>query len=372
MIECVTVSVLGIFHGKCLGRRKKLVWISILLLGCLAPPWKIDDNRKNSVMFCDAFHTNSNGFSIRHRWSIGSISSSSLVPSTRRQMVSMMGSEMAVDSTVVPLTHATYDVPEGRKVDGEPVVLLHGLLGNKRNFHTLGTRLAAQLKKSRAVHCVDLRNHGDYPQQHWREDMSYRSMAADVAAFLESQNIDRAVIIGHSMGGKVAKALALTHPHLVSGLVVLDIAPVKYTTDDGSSWKAITNILQSLNDLPLQDFTTKRQVDTYLQKHIEDPALRAFCLTNLDSSSPLQWKIPLSTLFQQLESLADFNISGQYTGDTFLIQGGASRFVKHSHMDTISTLFPNYMVTTIRGAGHWVHAEAPDDTLALLQKYLDR
>jgi pimeloyl-ACP methyl ester carboxylesterase len=62
----------------------------------------------------------------------------------------------------------------------------------------------------------------------------------------------------------------------------------------------------------------------------------------------------------------------KYEGDTFFIHGGASRFVRHSHISTIAIFFPNHMLTTIRGAGHWVHTEAPDDTIALLKKYLDR
>ena len=270
----------------------------------------------------------------------------------------------------VRLSHLKYDIPEGNTEGGDPVIVLHGLLGNKKNFHTLSTRLAAQLKKSRKVYCLDLRNHGDYPESHWKKSMSYDSMAADVAAFLESEGIPKAILIGHSMGGKVAQAMALQYPQLVSGLVVMDIAPVKYTIDDGSSWKAITNILSSLNEIPLDTFETKRQIDSHLKQYVEDPALRAFCLTNLGPD--LKWKIPLNILYDQLDTLADFDVSGQYTGDTFVIQGGTSRFIRHSHMETISKLFPNYMVTTIRGAGHWVHAEAPDDTLALLQRYLDR
>jgi esterase len=65
---------------------------------------------------------------------------------------------------------------------------------------------------------------------------------------------------------------------------------------------------------------------------------------------------------------------GQYSydGDVFFIHRGASCFVRHSHIATVASYFPNHMLTTIRGVGHWVHAEAPDDTIALLKQYLDR
>jgi pimeloyl-ACP methyl ester carboxylesterase len=96
----------------------------------------------------------------------------------------------------------------------------------------------------------------------------------------------------------------------------------------------------------------------------------------------LRWKIPVEVIAQQLDTLAGFDLPSfstssstntpSYPGDAFFIHGGQSRFVRHSHMDTIAHFFPNHMLTTIRGVGHWVHAEAPDDTLALLKRYLDR
>ena len=99
----------------------------------------------------------------------------------------------------------------------------------------------------------------------------------------------------------------------------------------------------------------------------------------------------LSLSFNQLDSIAGFDVHDQamdegivtaveesspskytYDGDVFFIHGGASRFVRSSHLSTITSFFPNHMLTTIRGVGHWVHAEAPDDTIALLKRYLDR
>ena len=89
----------------------------------------------------------------------------------------------------------------------------------------------------------------------------------------------------------------------------------------------------------------------------------------------------MQVITQQLPTLAAFDVSHDddnaeeslsYTGDAFFIHGGQSRFVRHAHLPKIRQYFPNHMLTTIRGAGHWVHAEAPDDTIALLKKYLDR
>lgn len=142
----------------------------------------------------------------------------------------------------------------------------------------------------------------------------------------------------------------------------------------------MVDIIDALSSTTLQPGLSKRDVDIQLQSTIADPALRAFCLTNYDPKLG-QWTVHLDSIASQLETLAGFDIipdcdkndnSFCYSGDAFFIHGGQSRFVRHKHIDTIANHFPNDMLTTIRGAGHWVHAEAPEDTTALLKKFLDR
>ena len=259
----------------------------------------------------------------------------------------------------------------------EPVIILHGLLGSKRNFSSLGTSLSKQLKKHRRIFAVDLRNHGENHHD-WRDTMTYTEMAEDVLQFMNKLHLSKAILVGHSMGGKVAKTMALLSPNRVSGLVVLDIAPVRYCPKTDKSWAAVKNIIDALSSLSLTPGKTKRDIDLELRETVEDPALRAFVLTNLDQQRDMQqltWKINIESISNQLDVIAGFDLStaeSVYNGDTFIIHGGASRFVRSTHMQTIAEYFPNHMLTTIRGAGHWVHAEAPDDTLALLKRYLDR
>ena len=163
----------------------------------------------------------------------------------------------------------------------------------------------------------------------------------------------------------------MLEPTLVQGLVVLDIAPVVYS-DAEPHWSAVTEIIHALLRVPL---TTRRaDVDQQLRAHIPDANLRAFCLTNVDWATG-EWKIPLHAIAQQLEALAGFDVPAStrpYTGDAFFIHGGQSKFVRSSHLPRIQEFFPNHMLTTIRGAGHWVHAEAPEDTAALIQRFLQR
>merc|ERR1719491_2336769 len=177
--------------------------------------------------------------------------------------------------------------------------------------------------------------------------MSYPHMANDVINFLDSQNICKVVLVGHSMGGKIAQALALLYPEYVEGLVVLDIAPVTYSREEDPHWRAVEDILRAVHRVIEEAAatgadTTKRDIDLSLRKFIPDPALRAFVLTNFDSRNN-EWKVPIATMVQELEQIAGFDLtttstpafssSSTYEGDVFIINGGQSRFVRHAYMD---------------------------------------
>jgi pimeloyl-ACP methyl ester carboxylesterase len=224
--------------------------------------------------------------------------------------------------------------------------------------------LGVQLEKQRPILGVDLRNHGDTLP--WSSSMSYEEMVRDVVRFLDAQGIDKIVLVGHSMGGKVAQAMALLYPDRVEGLVVLDIAPVTYKRDVDPHWKAVEDILHAIHQVVVTTSptetgsSTRDELDKALRPSIPDPALRAFVLTNYDNRTR-KWKIPIRTLVEELEQIAGFDIRQQqqqhsastddisYDGDVFIIHGGQSRFVRHSYMDAISSYFPNHMLTTVRG-----------------------
>ena len=280
-----------------------------------------------------------------------------------------------------------------KQTEARSIVFLHGLLGNKRNFATLATSLA-QIFPNDHIYSVDLRNHGHVDNFDDSTPMTYRAMAHDIHHWgnevvdLRAQS-SSVTLIGHSMGGKVAQAVALLYPEWVQGLVVLDMAPVAYCPEEDQHWKAVCDVIHLLHDATSTSSAlpeSKRELDRLLRPGIPDPALRAFCLTNWNERKRT-WNVNLPVIAQHLDVLAGFDLSDdnnddddddddpaqlQYTGDTLLIHGGQSRFVRHAYLPKIQSYFPNHMLTTIRGAGHWLHAEKPEDCLSLLQQYLER
>ena len=104
---------------------------------------------------------------------------------------------------------------------GEPIVVIHGLFGSLENLGVIARSLA----KNYRVYSLDLPNHG---RSVHTDNMSLASMAKRVECWMGEQGIDQAVLLGHSLGGKVAMELSLMYPERVSMLLVADIAPVDY------------------------------------------------------------------------------------------------------------------------------------------------
>src|ERR1700727_2283800 len=128
---------------------------------------------------------------------------------------------------------------------GPPVVLLHGLFGAARNFGSVQRALAGQFR----VIALDMRNHGDSPHA---ADMRYPTQAGDVRETLAALGIGSAAVIGHSMGGKAAMAMALRWPEMVGRVLVSDIAPVAYEHGNGA-------IAAAMAAIPLGGTLTRQQ-----------------------------------------------------------------------------------------------------------------
>ncbi len=248
--------------------------------------------------------------------------------------------------------------PASATVESPTLVIAHGLYGSGRNWGVIARRLADQ----RDVVAVDMRNHGDSPRF---PSQSYPDMAADLAEVIERLGgpVD---LLGHSMGGKAAMRLALTHPELVRRLVVADIAPVAYSHDQTRNAKAMALI-------DLSRITTRAEADAALAGSIDDPALRAFFLQSLDlRHKPPRWKLNLAVLEDQMPKIVGWqDTPGSFDKPTLFLMGADSNYVRPEHRDAIKTLFPKARFAKIPGAGHWLHAEKPREFEETVRVFLE-
>ncbi len=241
---------------------------------------------------------------------------------------------------------------------GDPVVLLHGLFGSAQNWGTIQKRLAARYR----VIALDLRNHGASPHA---AAMDYPVMAADVAETLAALGAAPAAVIGHSMGGKVAMALALSGPELVSRLVVADIAPVAYPP-------SLRGYVAAMQDLPLRPGLTRREADAALSGAVPEPGIRAFLLQSLRfGADPPAWRLGLEEIAAAMPVIEGFfEPAAQYDGPTLFLGGERSSYIRPEYHTRIRALFPAARFATVPGAGHWVHAENPEGFLELAEAFL--
>lgn len=242
---------------------------------------------------------------------------------------------------------------------GFPVIILHGLLGSSDNWQPVARKLAEHFQ----VHTLDLRNHGRSPHA---EEFNYDVMCGDLREFMQTHQLPRCHIVGHSMGGKIAMHFALNFPGLVAKLVIVDISPRAYPP-------LHDEIFNALLSLDLNRFKTRDEISRALAVAIPDAAVRQFLLKNVgrDDSDAFCWKLNLPAIHRNYSKLnEDVRTVSHFDGPTLFIRGSKSTYLTDSDCDDIKRLFPAAELTTVPGAGHWVHAEAPDAFLALLLGFL--
>lgn len=244
--------------------------------------------------------------------------------------------------------------------DGAPLIILHGLFGSARNWAGISKHLA----KTHRVYTLDLRNHGSSGQT---SSMTYSEMAADVAEFLHARNISAPIVMGHSMGGKVAMQLALEDPDVLKGLLVVDIAPVSYGHD-------MLDYISAMQALDISGNQRRQELEEELRDEIEDPGITSFLMTNLErANGGFQWRVNLTAISAGMSGIAGFDPpdGGTYEGPTLLIAGQNSAYIRDDHRDEISALFPKARTVTIKDAGHWVHADQPQAFIETVGAFLD-
>ena len=243
---------------------------------------------------------------------------------------------------------------------GPALLLLHGLFGSATNFRSL----ARVLSTSRQVHALDLRNHGASP---WAEGMDYLQMADDLLAYLDAQGLQQPAVLGHSMGGKAAMALALTAPERVGHLLVVDIAPVAYQHH-------MLPVVQAMQALDLSDGASRSLLQLRLQAQLPEPAVAPFLLQNLVSrDGGLAWRLNLVAIGHGMDSIVGFPpelLDCRFDRPVTAIVGERSDFVLPQDARVFAPMFAQSEVVRIAGAGHWVHADQPQAFLAAVQQAL--
>jgi pimeloyl-ACP methyl ester carboxylesterase len=243
--------------------------------------------------------------------------------------------------------------------EGNPLIILHGLLGSSDNWQTLAKRFS----KYFTVYTPDLRNHGQSPHD---ENLNYQVLSDDITGLINHLNLKSVSLIGHSLGGKTAMHFSLAHPQIVQKLVVVDISPGYYDTNHDQ-------YIGSLIRLEMHGFSRREELDKALSNEIQNASVRQFLLKNIgrDPSGKFIWKIDLETIKRNLGRLNEAVTSEiPFMKPTLFIAGGQSDYIKLQDVPEIQKLFPMGKVIFVENAGHWVHADAPDNFFEIAIDFL--
>ncbi|MCW2700196.1 MAG: putative hydrolase or acyltransferase of alpha/beta superfamily [Blastococcus sp.] len=258
---------------------------------------------------------------------------------------------------------------------GPPVVFVHGLFGQGKNWTTIARALA----DGHRVTLLDLPNHGHSP---WTDRVDYLDMAELVAAELERLGAP-ATLVGHSMGGKVAMQLALRRPELLRALVVVDIAPVPYppsgvrTDEPDEEASPFGEYIAAMRAIDLAALRTRQEADEALRPAVPSRMVRSFLLQSLvrdAEDGSWRWRLNLELLERDLGELRDFPEpppGATYEGPVLWVAGANSTYVLPEDRARMDALFPATRLVRVKNAGHWVHSEQPEVFLGTVRRFLD-
>jgi esterase len=255
---------------------------------------------------------------------------------------------------------------------GNPLIIIHGLYGSSDNWFTIGKVLSRDFE----VYLIDLRNHGNSPHT---ERHTYALMKLDLLEFFDRYDIEKAILVGHSMGGKVAMSFAAEFPERVTSLVIIDIGAKSYHSLTGFSSQANDhmNILMGMQNVDFNSAKTRDDVDKQLAGFIKSSRVRNFLMKNIrrNRDHTFSWKINVPVLIKELPAILEGLDTGitDITGFPVLfIRGANSDYLPDEDFPGIRKIFPSAEFITIPDAGHWLHAEQPELLIKALRGFLSR
>lgn len=255
---------------------------------------------------------------------------------------------------------------------GYPLIILHGLYGSGDNWLTVAKSLSAICE----VFLVDQRNHGRSPHS---DQHNYQVLAGDLLELMDDLELSRAVILGHSMGGKAAMWFAAEHPSRISRLIIADISPASYADTINHSHSAYhRRVMESMLAVDFSRVRGLGDIDRQLETGLPDKPLRQFLLKNIekDPGSGYFWRLNLPVLLRNLDNLSagleQFLDSGRKYNQfpVLFIRGENSGYIREPDVMMIHQLYPDAQIVTIGNAGHWLHAEQPEAFISIIRKQL--
>jgi esterase len=241
--------------------------------------------------------------------------------------------------------------------EGQILIILHGLFGYSDNWQTHAKKLADYYQ----VILIDQRNHGHSP---WADEMNYDVMAEDVYRLVDKNGWEDIILVGHSMGGKTALRYAQLYPDTLEKLIVLDMGRKAYPSHHDS-------ILAGLNAVQPEKLELRSEAEDTLVKYIDSNGVRQFLLKNLywKEKGVLGWRMNIAVLEESMDNILGSIPDDEIFIPTLFMRGELSNYILDEDIPDLENFCPDSEFITIPKAGHWLHAEAPEEFIHALLGY---
>ena len=237
-----------------------------------------------------------------------------------------------------------------------PMIFIHGLFGSLSNLGVLARHFSEQ----RTVIQIDVRNHGLSGHS---SDINYQLMAEDVLETLSSLNVHKFVVVGHSMGGKIAMKLADLAREQTEKLIVLDITPIQYHENHHAE------IFQALFAVQQENVASRLQAAKIMRKYLHEEMVIQFLLKSFNKG---QWLFNVQALFDHYPDIMAWEKVEKINRPALFLRGGDSFYIsKPEHFAAINEQFSQAKIEVIENTGHWLHGEKPDEVIKHMQAFVN-
>jgi non-heme chloroperoxidase len=270
-----------------------------------------------------------------------------------RDLVSAPGHAVRMGEVTLP-NGVRLEYAEAGKAGGEPVIMLHGYTDSWFSYSLVLPRLNPNLLGI----SISQRGHGDSS----RPETGYASedFAADVDAFMEARGIERAVIVGHSMGSFIAQTFAIRYPHRVKALVLVGSA----TTAANEGILGLRDFVQTLTDPVDPQFVYEFQASTIF--HPVSPDFLDAVVAESRKLPARVWKDALGGLI----ATENGPRLGEIGVPTLIVWGERDAIFPRSEQDLLAAAIPHSTLLVYPETGHAPHWERPREFTRDLEKFI--
>ncbi len=238
------------------------------------------------------------------------------------------------------------------------IFLLHGFLGSARNLGTLARGLAERVAGA-SVFSLDLTGHGESPPLPPRPDVAH--IARDVLDTARALGRPGPwMLVGHSLGGRVALHAALVEPTTLHRLTLLDVTP-----SPREAVGEVAGIVKALAAAPPEAPDRRRFREWFEQAGLPAAATDWLLLKLVQEGGVYRWRIDRAALTALYPAIGAEDlwpaVEGRHPYAVHVIRGAGSGYVTDA--DVVRLTAAGARVDTLAGAGHFLHVDRPEELL---------